>query len=108
MHALVLALLAQTAAVAHDDVSRGVTLPPTSTATVDDATAIAVNPAGLAYAGATQLFYAHERSFARNAIGDGLYFSDSLLGALGVGVSIEWLRMPGLDYRKTAYAIAAG
>ena len=50
------------------DFSRGATLPPTSAALVDDATAPLVNPAGLARMPGLQLFYLHERNLARNQI----------------------------------------
>ena len=44
---------------------RGVTLPPTSAALVDEATALSVNPAGLRFIGPGQLFYLHERAWRR-------------------------------------------
>jgi protease-4 len=88
---------------------RGVTLPPTSAALVDEATALTVNPAGLRYVGPTQLFYLHERNLARDQLGDGLYLGTSLLGGLGAGFSLEWMRGRGLpDYRKTSFGLALG
>src|SRR5690242_17484410 len=79
---------------------RGVTLPPTSAALVDEATALSVNPASLRFVGPGQLFYLHERNLARDQVGDGLYLGTTL-GGLGAGFSLEWLRGRGLpDYRK--------
>src|SRR5215471_18117865 len=65
---------AQTTAIQTSDPSRGATLPPTSAALADEATAPAVNPAGLAYLNNIcsnvscwprfQLFYIHDQSWA--------------------------------------------
>ncbi|WP_257458641.1 signal peptide peptidase SppA [Archangium lipolyticum] len=88
---------------------RGVTLPPTSAALVDEATALTVNPAGLRYVGPAQLFYLHERDLAHDQLGDGLYLGSTLLGGLGAGFSMEWIRGRGLpDYRKTSLGLALG
>ncbi len=88
---------------------RGVTLPPTSAALVDEATALSVNPAGLRFVGPPQLFYLHERNLARDQVGDGLYLGSNLLGGLSAGFSLEWLRGRGLpDYRKTSFGLALG
>ncbi|HYO70455.1 MAG TPA: signal peptide peptidase SppA [Archangium sp.] len=88
---------------------RGVTLPPTSAALVDEATALAVNPAGLRFVGPAQLFYLHERNLARDQVGDGVYLGSTLLGGLGAGFSLEWMRGRGLpDYRKTSFGLAFG
>jgi protease-4 len=88
---------------------RGVTLPPTSAALVDEATALAVNPAGLRFVGPGQLFYLHERNLVRDQVGDGLYLGSTLLGGLGAGFSLEWMRGRGLpDYRKTSFGLALG
>ncbi len=100
--------LGQTGTVAHSDLSRGVNLPPTSAAFVDDATATAINPGALTLTGDTQLFYAHERSLARGQVADGLYLSDALFETLGVGFSLEWIRGAGPDYRKTAWGLSFG
>jgi protease-4 len=88
---------------------RGVTLPPTSAALVDEATALTVNPAGLRFVGPPQLFYLHERNLARDQVGDGLYLGTNLLSGLSAGFSLEWLRGRGLpDYRKTSFGLALG
>ncbi|HYO52923.1 signal peptide peptidase SppA [Archangium sp.] len=87
---------------------RGVTLPPTSAALVDEATALSVNPASLRFVGPGQLFYLHERNLARDQVGDGLYLGTAL-GGLGAGFSLEWMRGRGLpDYRKTSFGLALG
>ncbi|MFL5355325.1 signal peptide peptidase SppA [Archangium sp.] len=88
---------------------RGVTLPPTSAALVDEATALSVNPAGLRFIGPGQLFYLHERNLARDQVGDGLFLGASLPFGLGAGFSMEWMRGQGLpDYRKTSLGLALG
>lgn len=88
---------------------RGVTLPPTSAALVDEATALSVNPAGLRFIGPGQLFYLHERNLARDQVGDGLFLGTSLPFGLGAGFSMEWMRGQGLpDYRKTSLGLALG
>ncbi|MFY0569473.1 signal peptide peptidase SppA [Archangium lansingense] len=88
---------------------RGVTLPPTSAALVDEATALSVNPAGLRFVGPGQLFYLHERNLAQDQVGDGLYLGATLLGGLGAGFSLDWMRGHGLpDYRKTSFGLAVG
>ncbi|KFA92461.1 signal peptide peptidase SppA [Archangium violaceum] len=87
---------------------RGVTLPPTSAALVDEATALSVNPAGLRFVGPPQLFYLHERNLVRDQLGDGVYLGTTL-GGLGAGFSMEWMRGRGLpDYRKTSFGLALG
>lgn len=112
-HALALFLLpataaAQTGLVAHSDLSRGATLPPTSAAWADQATATSVNPAGLTFLGGPELFYAHERAGARGQVVNGLYLGDSLWEGLGLGFSTEWVRGEGPDYRKTSYGFSFG
>src|SRR5687768_7716047 len=74
---------------------RGVTLPPTSAALVEEATALSLNPAGLSFVGPAQLFYLHERNLVRDQVGDGLYLGTSLMGGLGAGFSMEWMRGRG-------------
>src|SRR6266851_1277156 len=101
--------LAQTAGVEHSDNSRGVTLPPTAAALVDEATAPVVNPAGLRFVEGAQLFYIHERAVARNQVVDGLYLGDSFFDWLGLGFNLEWVRRtPGTSYRKTTWSLALG
>lgn len=101
--------LAQTSAVFHEDPSRGATLPPTSAALADEATAISVNPAGLSLLGGAQLIYLHDQSVSRHAAVDGVYLGDTFFELLGAGFSLEWVHGDAsLDYRKTAYALSLG
>ena len=102
-------VLAQTTALSFEDLSRGITLGPTSAALVDEATASNVNPAGLANVGGAELIYLHERSVARNQVGDGFYLADTFFHALSLGVSTEWMRSTTLaDVRKTTWSLAMG
>ena len=88
---------------------RGVTLPPTSAALVDEATSLSVNPAGLRFSGAGQLFYLHERNLEHAAVGDALYLGTTLFDGLGLGLGLDWMRGRGLpDYRKTSLGLALG
>lgn len=116
MHALPLLLLlpglalAQTGSIVQPATPpRGVTLPPTSAALVEEATALSLNPAGLRFVGPPQLFYLHERNLVRDQVGDGLYLGSSLPGGLSAGLGMEWMRGRGLpDYRKTSLGLALG
>ncbi|OJH39404.1 signal peptide peptidase SppA [Cystobacter ferrugineus] len=103
-------VLAQTGLILQPAVPpRGVTLPPTSAALVDEATALALNPASLRLVGPGQLTYLHERNLASDQVGDGLFLGTSLGGGLGAGFSLEWMRGRGLpDYRKTSFGLALG
>ncbi|MCP3141385.1 signal peptide peptidase SppA [Pyxidicoccus xibeiensis] len=101
--------LAQTGTVPQShQPSRGVTLPPTGAALVDEATALSLNPAGLGYLDGSQLFYLHERNLTRDGVGDGVFVATRFLG-LGAGASMEWIRgrfEP--DYRKTSLGLSLG
>ncbi|MBZ4417142.1 signal peptide peptidase SppA [Myxococcus sp. RHSTA-1-4] len=101
--------LAQTGAIVQPPVpSRGVTLPPTGAALVDEATALSLNPAGLGYLGGSQLFYLHERNLARDGVGDGVFLATRFLG-LGAGASMEWIRgRAEPDYRRTSLGLSLG
>ncbi len=99
---------AQVDATVHADPSRGATLLPESAAYDDGATAPTYNPAGIVHAGTGELFYAHERSIARNAVIDGIYAGASPLDFMGLGLSVEWLRGGGTDHRKTAFTLGFG
>ncbi|WP_434381715.1 signal peptide peptidase SppA [Melittangium boletus] len=103
-------VLAQTGRIPQPAVPpRGVTLPPTSAALVDEATALSLNPASLRFMGAGQLFYLHERNLVRDQVGDALFLGTSFGGGVGVGAGVEWLRGRGLpDYRKTSVGLALG
>src|SRR5216683_765826 len=90
------------------DFSRGATLPPTSAALVDDATAPLVNPAGLARMPGLQLFYLHERNLARNQIIDGVYLGQSFFGLIDFGFDLEWIRGTGPSRRRTSWTLAFG
>ncbi|MBX5482207.1 MAG: signal peptide peptidase SppA [Myxococcaceae bacterium] len=109
--ALVLAptlVFAQTSTLELDDVSRGLTLPPTSAALADEAFAPVVNPAGLSQITGLQLFYAHERAIARGEVGDGLYLGDAF-GPIGLGLNVEWVRSPSrIDRRRTTWGLSLG
>ncbi len=101
--------LAQTGALVREPLPpRGVTLPPTSAALVDEATALAVNPAALRFVGPAQLHYVHERNLVRDSVGDGVFVGASPLG-VGLGLGIEWIRgRGGPDYRKTSWGLSLG
>ncbi|MBJ6763144.1 signal peptide peptidase SppA [Myxococcaceae bacterium JPH2] len=101
--------LAQTSDIVQDAVPpRGVTLPPTGIALSDEAPSLTLNPAGLGFMDAAQLFYLHERDVDRDALGDGVYLGARLLG-LGAGFSLEWIRGHGEpDYRKTSFGLSLG
>lgn len=91
------------------DFSRAATLPPTSAALVDEATAPLVNPAGLARMPGVQLFYLHERNLARNQIIDGVYLGQSFFGLLDFGFDLEWIRGNGQpSRRRTSWTLALG
>ncbi|MFL5322073.1 MAG: signal peptide peptidase SppA [Myxococcaceae bacterium] len=103
------AALAQPAVLNDVDLSRGSTLPPTSTATVNDVTALTVNPAALQTVSALELFYVHERSTSKDDVVDSLFLGDSFFGAFGAGVSLEWIRSPShADYRRTGWTFSVG
>jgi len=88
--------------------SRGVTLPPESTAIVDEATALSINPGALRFVGSSQLIYVHERNGVRDQVGNGL-FTGTTLGPLGLGFGVEWLRNRAeLNYRRTSFGFALG
>jgi len=107
--------LAQTLNLQPTDLSSGATLPPTSAALIDEATAPLVNPAGLGHVSGIQLFYLHERNIATDQIADGLYFAESLFGILEPGFAIEWLRGRGRNggvgapsRRRFTWSLATG
>lgn len=104
-----LALAGQTAEVGHSDLSRGLVFAPASLSSANEPTAIVLNPAGLRYVGNFGLAYFHERSVNRDQVNDGVYLADSFFNALGVGMSVEWVRSHRLPhYRKTALALSLG
>lgn len=101
--------LAQTGAIVREPLPpRGVTLPPTSAALVDEATALSVNPAALRFVGPAQLFYVHDRNVVRDSVGDGVFLGGTALG-MGLGLGVEWIRgHNGPDYRKTSWGLSLG
>ncbi|RKG93965.1 signal peptide peptidase SppA [Corallococcus sp. CA053C] len=101
--------LAQTGAVVRAPTPpRGITLPPTNAALVDEAPALSLNPAGLGFLDAGQLFYLHERNLESDAVGDAVFLGTRLLG-LGAGFSLEWIRGEDApDYRKTSFGLSLG
>jgi protease-4 len=107
--AFALQALPQTANIPNTDYSRGGTLPPTSAALVDEATAPLVNTAGLALMPGFQLFYLHERNLGLNQIVDGVYLGQNVFGFVTIGFDLEWIR--GGDQprrRRTSWSLAAG
>lgn len=99
---------AQVDAAVHTDPSRGATLMPDSVAWASQATALSLNPAGLNKVGTFELIWAHERSVPRDQVIDGLFFATSPFDALGLGLSIEWLRNTTDAARKTSAGFAFG
>ncbi|MBF5044885.1 signal peptide peptidase SppA [Aggregicoccus sp. 17bor-14] len=102
--------LAQTSELVRpNDPSRGITLPPTSPALVDEATALSLNPAALSTLGSGQLVYVHERDVARDGLGDGLFVGSTFFGSLGLGASVEWLRGREMaSYRRSGLGLSLG
>ena len=90
------------------DYSGGATLPPTSAALLDEATAPVVNPAGLAFMPGLGLSYLHERSLGRNQIVDGAYLGQSFFGLFDIGFNLEWIRGDGPFRRRTSWTLAGG
>lgn len=101
--------LAQTSVVSQPALpSRGLTLPPTGAALVDEATALSLNPAGLGFVNGSQLFYLHERNLVHDGLGDGVFLATRLLG-LGLGGAMEWIRgRAEPDYRRTSLGLSLG
>jgi protease-4 len=102
--------LAQTNAIIRPLVSsRGVTLPPESTAIVDEASALSINPGSLRFVDRPQLLFVHERNRLQDQVGNGLFAGTTLLRAVGVGFGMEWLRnRTEPDYRRTSFGFSLG
>ncbi|MFL5347238.1 MAG: signal peptide peptidase SppA [Hyalangium sp.] len=102
--------LAQTNAIVRPLVgSRGVTLPPESTAIVDEVTALSLSPGSLRFVDAPELFFLHERNRLEDQVGTGLFAGTSLLGAVGLGFGLEWINNHDVpDYRRTSLGFSLG
>ncbi len=106
---------AQAARALSRSATDGLTLPPTSPALSDEATAPAVNPGGLGFYRGSQLGYLHQ-GFGAGAgdvlMGDGFFLAQNA-GPLVLGYGIEWLR-PNVCtptapcFRKQTFAAALG
>ena len=85
----------------------GLPLPVTGVAVAEEATATAVNPAGIGFLKAPALEYFHvEGHGAASADGDGLYAA-GLVGPFGPALSVEWVRPEGAArYRLTTLGLA--
>ncbi|MHB8876969.1 MAG: Clp protease/crotonase-like domain-containing protein, partial [Myxococcaceae bacterium] len=99
---------AQTSEIVTEDLSRGLTQPPTSAALTNQVTAIAVNPAGLSHVGGLELGYLHERNNTLLETGDGVYLGGTFFELLGAGVSVEWLRGAEASRRRTTWGASLG
>lgn len=86
----------------------GLALPTLGAAAAEEATAIAVSPAGPGLVAAPQLHYLHEQADRDGGfLGDGVYAA-GLLGPLGPSLAMEWIR-PGAGaarYRITTLGLA--
>ena len=94
-----------------DDLSRGLTLPPTTAALVDEATASLVNPAGLLHLRGPQLLYLHDRNVDRNLVIDGVFLGHTFSDAVGVGLGFEWVRSSSfaqIERRRTTWGLSLG
>ncbi len=85
----------------------GLPLPLAGAAVAEEATATAVNPAGIGFVHGPSFEYFHvEGQGLDSADGDGLYAA-GLLGPIGPGLSVEWVRPAGGPrYRLTTLGLA--
>jgi protease IV len=89
--------------------SRGVTLPPESTAIVDEASALSINPGSLRFVDGPQLLFVYERNRLQDQVGNGLFASSSLFRFLGVGYGLEWIHNETEpDYRRASFGFSLG
>lgn len=89
--------------------SRGVTVPTESTATVDEVTALSLNPGSLRFVDGPQLLFLHERNRFQDQVGTGLFVGTTLLDAVGVGYALEWLgNRTEPDYRRSSLGFSLG
>ncbi|MBN2358649.1 MAG: signal peptide peptidase SppA [Deltaproteobacteria bacterium] len=83
-----------------DQVGLGLT-PPSSVATVDDASAVMVNPAGIGFTVGPELLYVHSSTFGRSRSDvDSLFAAVTVLDLLGMGAGVEVAR-PALSTSPT-------
>jgi len=79
-------------------------------AAAEEATALAVNPAGLSFLGAPALAWQHESGLVADSRGDALFLA-SPLGPFGLGLGLQWIR-PGEGHgdrwRKLTFGLSAG
>ncbi|MFT3917159.1 MAG: signal peptide peptidase SppA [Anaeromyxobacteraceae bacterium] len=80
-------------------------------AAAEEATAMAVNPAGLSLLGGQQIAWQHESGLTPGSRGDALFVGQPF-GAVGLGLGLEWIR-PGHPgggdrWRKTTFGLALG
>jgi protease-4 len=84
----------------------GLPVPVAGVAAAEEATALAVNPAGVGFVGAPALHYLHEESSEPDAAADGVYAA-GVLGPIGPALSVEWVRpADGRRYRRTSLGLA--
>lgn len=102
-------VLAQTAQVSTNDLSRGTTLMPNSVAFTDEATSLVYNPAGLGRVGQFSAVLLHEHSNTRSMQNTGLWLGASITDMVGVGIGFEWLRpTTGFQGAKSSLGFSVG
>lgn len=87
-----------------------IALAPTAAAWVQDATAVHVNPAGLAFLDGPELVYLHERDLRsdNDAVADAVFLAHNTFG-FGVGLGYETIRpASGIAWRRTTIAVGYG
>ena len=100
--------VAQTPPSPPGDLSRGATLPPTSAAFANEATSLSINPAGLSGVRSAQLFYLHDRTEGPFRVANSLFLADTFFKAVSLGLSHEWIRREGADYRMWSWGLSVG
>lgn len=114
LHALaaLLLLFASPAAAQLRRESSGVALPPTGYAAPDDAFAVALNPASVAFLDSWSIQYVHTDSGDVERLGergDGIYAAMPLLFGIAAGVGVDSVRpAPGTSIEHTMLSLALG